>query len=189
MLSFRQRDFRSLVGARLRLTLVKRSSQYGSVYHRLGAAACDSDFAASSRAAEKRRRAKASLVQREVGRRPGGIVFFILPFSTSLAHRRRRAFSVTFVRPKVTKGHRGLCAGPRSPTAAAVCCDADLTEVSGSDTAQPEPPFSTGRWVRRTRRDCWVEAAFLAGQPSNGFFTLRPVAYLPILCPRRGNVK
>ena len=67
VLPFRQRDFRSLVEARLRFTLVKRSSQYGSVYHRLGAAARDSDFAASSRAAEKRHRARASLVQREVG--------------------------------------------------------------------------------------------------------------------------
>ena len=84
VLPFRQRDFRSLVEARLRLTLVKRSSQYGSVYHRLGAAARDSDFAASSRAAEKRRRAKASLVHRKADRRPGGIVFFILPFQLHL---------------------------------------------------------------------------------------------------------
>ena len=83
VLPFRQRDFRSLVGARLRLTLVKRSSQYGSVYYRLGGAARDSDFAASSRAAEKRRRAKASLVQREVGRRPGGIVGPYLMESTA----------------------------------------------------------------------------------------------------------
>ena len=108
VLPFCQRDFRSLVGARLRLTLVKRSSQYGSVYHRLGAAARDSDFAASSRAAEKRHRAKASLVQREVGPKdPEGLCFFNFPFSTSLARRRRRAFSVTFDCPKVTKGHRG----------------------------------------------------------------------------------
>ena len=117
VLPFRQRDFRSLVGVRLRLTLVKRSSQYGSVYHRLGAAARDSDFAASSRAAEKRRRAKASLVQREVGRSPGGIVFFILPFQLHLYALAGARFSVTFDCPKVTKGHRGCFKPPPGPQA------------------------------------------------------------------------
>ena len=113
VLPFRQRDFRSLVGVRLRLTLVKRSSQYGSVYHRLGAAARDSDFAASSRAAEKRRRARASLVQREVGPKdPEGLCFSC---STQLARFGKRAFSVTFDCPKVTKGHRGCFKPPPGP--------------------------------------------------------------------------
>ena len=58
-------------------------------------------------------------------------MFFILPFSTSLVRRRRRAFFCYF-RPAESNGEAagGFAQAPGPPTAAAVCCDTCLTEVA-----------------------------------------------------------
>ena len=89
------------------------------------------------------------------------MLFSICPFQLHFSAAADARFLVTFDCPKVTKGHRGLCAGPRSPTAVPVFCDTDLTEVGSPNTSQPEPPLCKGRWVPRTRRDCVFYFALL----------------------------